>query len=112
MAKKNKVSTQVVDEAMQMARIVQKPKQSKEHTKLIAQGIQKGIEEYKKRHKEKSRSIDRQKKQLQKSICVEQRPEQAIETQIIYRQSKLGWLLLGISWAGFIGYIGYSMLPI
>ena len=92
-----------------MAKIVQKPKQSKEQTKLIAQGIQKGIEEYKKRHKEKSRSLDKQKKQLQRSLSVEQLPEQALETQIIHRQSKLGWILLGISWVGFISYIGYSM---
>jgi len=108
-AKKHKVSKQVVDDAMQMAKIVQKPKQSKEQTKLIAQGIQKGIEEYKKRHKEKSRSLDKQKKQLQKDLSVEQ-PEQVSDTQIIYRQSKLGWVLLGISWVGFISYIGYSML--
>ena len=110
MARKNKVSTQVVEEAMHMAKIVQKPKQSKEQTKLIAQGIQKGIEEYKRRHKEKSRSLDKQKKQLQRNLSVEQLPEQAIDSQIIYRQSKLGWMLLGISWVGFISYFSYLML--
>jgi len=109
-AKKNKVSTQVVEEAMHMAKIVQKPKQSKEQTKLIAQGIQKGIEEYKKRHKEKSRSLDKQKKQLQRSLNVEQPPEQAIDTPLIYRQSKWPWLLLGISWLGFISFISYSVV--
>ena len=47
-SKKNNISEQTKDEALKIARGTQKPGQAKEQTKLIAQGIQKGIEQYKK----------------------------------------------------------------
>lgn len=105
MAKKQKVSEQVVTEALQVARATQRPGQSKEQTKLIAQGIQKGIEEYKKRHKEKSRELDKQKRKLQQI-------QQASEINVISempieqsgQQNKLSWLLLLLSWVGFAIY--------
>ena len=48
MVKKHKeiVSQETQDEALAMAKKVQKPGQTKEQTKLIALGIQKGITEY------------------------------------------------------------------
>ncbi len=49
-----------------MARSVQKPGQSKEHTKLVAQGIAKGIELYKKQQSAKARERDRQRKRALK----------------------------------------------
>ena len=44
-------STETIDAAMTIAKGIQKPNQTKEQTKLIAQGIQKGIAEYKKQQK-------------------------------------------------------------
>ena len=55
-------SQETVAEAMRIARANQRPGQTKEQTKLIAQGIQKGIDQYKKQQKAKSRALDKQRK--------------------------------------------------
>ena len=47
MFQKNSVSEQTKEETLKIARGTQKPGQTKEQTKLIAQDIQKGIEHYK-----------------------------------------------------------------
>jgi uncharacterized membrane protein (DUF106 family) len=106
MAKKHKVSDEVVADALQVAKATQRPGQTKEQTKLIAQGIQKGIEEYKKRNKEKSRSLDKQKRKLQQ---VQKTGSESfeVETEVVYQQSKLSWILLLISWLGFAAYITF-----
>ena len=44
-----------IDTAERVAKSIQKPGQSKDQTKLIAQGIEKGISEYKKQQKIKER---------------------------------------------------------
>jgi len=106
MAKKHKVSDEVVAEALQVTKATQRPGQTKEQTKLIAQGVQKGIEEYKKRHKEKSRALDKQKRKLRQT---ELSPVEENEktTEIVYKQNRLSWWLLLASWIGFIGYAAY-----
>ena len=58
-----KVSAEVQNEAMRIAKATQKAGQTKEQTKLISQGIEKGIAEYKKQQKVKARTRDKQKKQ-------------------------------------------------
>ncbi len=65
---KNKIipSEQTQQEAMGIAKATQKPGQTKEQTKLIAQGIEKGIALYKKQQKEKSRQADKAKKKAQR----------------------------------------------
>jgi hypothetical protein len=50
------------DEAMRIARGTQRPGQAKEQTKLIAQGIQKGIEQYKKQQNARARELDKKLK--------------------------------------------------
>ncbi|MBN0989578.1 DUF2956 domain-containing protein [Amphritea pacifica] len=108
MAKRAKVSNEVVAEAMQVARATQRPGQTKEQTKLIAQGIQKGIEEYKKRHKEKSRELDKQKRKLQRTQApASQNPQPESPEKTVYLQSKLSWGLLLLSWLGFAIYALY-----
>ena len=52
------------EEAMQVALAIQKPGQTKEQTKLIAQGIAKGIELYKRQQSAKARERNKQKKRL------------------------------------------------
>ena len=64
MSKKNKVSDKIKDDAMKVAAGTQKPGQTKEQTRLIAQGIQKGIAQYKKQQSIKTRELD---KKLKKS---------------------------------------------
>ena len=68
MAKYDKISPETQQEAMKVARANQKPGQTKEQTQLIAQGIQKGIDEYKKQMKARAREASRQKK-LQTKHC-------------------------------------------
>ncbi|MDX2319658.1 MAG: DUF2956 domain-containing protein [Moritella sp.] len=101
-----KVSTEVQAESTRIANGIKKPGQSKEQTKLIAAGIEKGIAEYKKQHKAKARQLDKQKKQKLKSnaATLEQENEVGIETTEV-RQSRLPWALLALSWAGFAGYL-------
>ena len=61
-SKKNNVSEQTRDEALKIARGTQKPGQTKEQTKLIAQGIQKGIDHYKKQQKSRARELNKKLK--------------------------------------------------
>jgi hypothetical protein len=56
----------IQEEAMRMARRIQKPGQTKEQTKLIAQGIAKGIELYKKQQSAKARERDKARKRALK----------------------------------------------
>ncbi|MCP3868287.1 MAG: DUF2956 family protein, partial [Gammaproteobacteria bacterium] len=52
-SKKQTVSNETRSEALQIAKGTQRPGQTKEQTRLIAQGIQKGIDQYKKQQKAK-----------------------------------------------------------
>lgn len=96
-----KPSPQTQDEAMKIAKATQRPAQTKEQTKLIAQGIQKGIDLFKKQQKEKARELNRKLKKIsrQKEHTVE--PDQdEVELMIVYRQHWLPWLLLALTWLG------------
>jgi len=105
---KNKVSPEVEADAMRIAKGRQKEGQTKEQTKLIAQGIQKGIAEYKKQHGIKVRKIDKQRKQTLK-----QRESENTEIPVELVQSKsweyLPWILLVVSWLGFVAYLLWSV---
>ena len=96
-----KISQEVKDEARKIAKGIQRPKQTKEQTKLIAQGIEKGIAEFKKQQKIVARERDKSRK----------KEKQAIEnTKIEFPVSDsnfgfvqiLPWVLLALSWAGFV----------
>lgn len=110
MALNNRPSEQTQQDALQIARATQKPGQTKEQTKLIAQGIEKGIALYKKQQKEKARQADKAKKKALRA----KRNEVVSETDTTLDEipatgtavssSKLPWVLLLLSWAGFIGY--------
>ena len=103
MAKKHKetISQATQDEALSMAKRVQKPGQTKEQTKLIALGIQKGIIEYKKQTKAKQREADKAKKKKSTTSYVEQTiNEQTTQSS----NSFFAWGLLALSWIGFISY--------
>ncbi|HIF9072337.1 DUF2956 domain-containing protein [Photobacterium damselae] len=99
------VSPETQAEAMRIAKGTQKPGQTKEQTKLIALGIQSGIELYKKQQKAKSRERDKLRKKQQKEKNQTEDVDTVIEHQIEYRQSWVPWGLLVISWLGFISYL-------
>lgn len=104
-------SEQTQQEALKIARATQRPGQTKEQTKLIAQGIEKGIALYKKQQKEKHRQADKLRKKALKAKLSstdeihdseEYTPELMDAPQT--NQAKIAWALLVISWVGFIAY--------
>ncbi|AQS39986.1 Protein of unknown function (DUF2956) [Shewanella psychrophila] len=106
MAAAKNVSDETKNEAMKVAKATQKPGQTKDQTKLIAAGIEKGIAEYKKQNKNKARDRDRARKQ---DIKVKARTAKAEESETSDLESQsnnhlLPWGLLVISWIGFIGF--------
>ncbi|MDV7105082.1 DUF2956 family protein [Vibrio sp. TH_r3] len=108
---KQTISAESQAEAMKIAKATQRQGQSKEHTKLIAQGIEKGISLYKKQQKEKKRQADKTRKKSQKvkqqqaSNLTENASDHA-ETNISNNHTqKLPWLLLLLSWLGFLAYL-------
>lgn len=106
MAKNNDISTETQEEALRIAKKTQKTGQTKEQTRLIALGIQKGIAEYKKTAKNKLRQADKAKKKRQKNqqnMLPSEKTEQAESAKS--NNALLPWGLLLISWIGFAGYI-------
>ena len=104
-SKKNNSSEQTKEDALSIARGTQKPGQSKEQTKLIAQGIQKGIDQYKKRNKEKARDLDKKLNKLKSvDIANELSSKETNQTEI-NKSNKLPWVLLLVSWLCFSAYV-------
>lgn len=103
----NLISEQSKAEALKIAKGTQKPGQTKEQTKLISQGIEKGIAEYKKQQKAKARDADKQRKQTvkEKQRAKESLIEPEIEIEAINKTAiYLPWFLLISSWVGFAFY--------
>ncbi|MCP4045730.1 MAG: DUF2956 domain-containing protein [Gammaproteobacteria bacterium] len=101
-----KISKQARAEALKIARGTQRPGQKKEQTKLIAQGIEKGITEFRKREKTKARERDKlRKKALKKPMPTQPQAEQTQDVQTeksALRSAWIPWLLLVVSWAYFL----------
>jgi hypothetical protein len=114
MAKSKKTqppSQETVTEAMQIARATQRPGQTKEQTKLIAMGIQKGIDQYKKQHKAKLREMDKRKKKEQRSKLDDTEINTQADSPDGTQQSTkpiLPWVLLTASWLLFAAYLVFS----
>ncbi|WP_198243599.1 DUF2956 domain-containing protein [methane-oxidizing endosymbiont of Gigantopelta aegis] len=102
-------SPQTQEQALKIARATQRPGQTKEQTKLIAQGIQKGIEQYKKQQKAKARELDKNlkkvRRQLQQADLTGQETSEERPADIVVKQSKLAWVLLILSWLCFAAYL-------
>ena len=96
-----KPSLQTQEESLKISKGTQRPTQTKEQTKLIAQGIQKGIDLYKKQQKEKSRDLNKKLKKTarQKDLSSES-DDNEMQQMIVYRQHWLPWLLLIVTWVG------------
>jgi len=110
---KTDISEQTRHEAMTVAKGTQKPGQTKDQTRLIAQGIEKGIAEYKKREKQKARERDKQRKQALKAkeTTAETDTEETISKTPANPSNWLPWLLLAASWAGFIAFQIFETAP-
>lgn len=107
----------IKQQAQKLASLHKVEGQSKEHTKIIAQGIQKGLEQYLREHSGKSRELDKQTKKLKKrqehlsdernaleSGASDNASDQESTSGLQNFQSWLPWGLLIISWVGFISF--------
>jgi hypothetical protein len=103
-AKRHQLTAATRDEAMQIARGTQRPGQTKEQTKLIAQGIQKGIEQYKKQQNARARELDRNLKKARQQMTSPENHEIDAQEKIVYRQHWVPWLLLALSWLAMAAY--------
>ena len=105
-SRNNKVSEQTKDEALKIAKGTQRPGQTKEQTRLIAQGIQKGIDLYKKQQKAKARELDKKLKKVSQPSTEESPAEPAKHMDGGQtRTAWLPWTLLVLSWLGFGVYL-------
>ena len=96
-------SPKAEEDAIKIAHGIQKNGQTKEQTKLIAQGIKKGIDLYKKQQNAKNRDIDKSRKQANKQKNTVTTDVNPLET-IQYKQHWLPWVLLTLSWVAMGGY--------
>jgi hypothetical protein len=98
---KNKVSPEVEAKSLQIAKGTQKPGQTKEQTKLIAQGIEKGIAEYKKQQGKKLRELDkRRKKNTNSESSSKAGSSEAVQDVQVAKPLWLPWGLLALTWIG------------
>jgi hypothetical protein len=104
-SKRHHISDAIQDEAMKIARGTQRPGQTKQQTKLIAQGIKKGIELYKKRESAKAREQDKKLKKANHPSESPDEPITKVREKVVYKQHWLPWVLLIISWLVMAGYI-------
>lgn len=105
-------SAETTQEAMKLAKAIQKPNQTKEQTKLVAQGIEKGITLYKKQQKQKARDADKVRKRTQKqkqAVKVDDTHDNHTEVDTATSPNKISvilpWILLFVSWVGFALYL-------
>ena len=111
-SKDKPVSPEVANEAAKIARGIQQPGQTKEQTRLIAKGIRKGIEQYKKQQSTKTRELDKKIKQVSRQqASAGSQPEAETSAEINptadngnKSRSWLPWALLAITWAGLAVY--------
>ncbi|MDN3638650.1 DUF2956 domain-containing protein [Simiduia curdlanivorans] len=105
------ISEKTNAEAQAITKKIQRPGQTKEQSKLIAQGIEKGIDLYKKQQKAKARELDKAlKKAKQRPETVTPEAKNAHPTQP--RAAQLPWSLLAISWLLFFLVAGVYLIKI
>jgi hypothetical protein len=110
------INESIQEEALKVARSIQKPGQTKEQTKLIAQGIAKGIELYKKQQSAKARERDKARKKALKLKQAESTGQQREEDEADFAsdlaESGIGGMLLigGGVFAALAGIFGVSLL--
>ena len=90
---------------MRISRGIQRPGQTKEQTKLIAQGIQKGIDQYKRQFRTKERELDKKLKRVSRQQQLDDEVVPAISETENRRTNPLPWILLAISWMLFLIYV-------
>ena len=83
---------------MRIARGIQQAGQTKEQTKLIAHGIQKGIEQYKNQQNAKARELDKKLNKANQQATPPDAREIEVQERVTYKQHWLPWVLLFLTW--------------
>ncbi len=104
---RNLPSNETQEQALKIARSTQRPGQTKEQTKLIAQGIEKGIQSYKKQQKSRSRELDKKLKHLSRKMIDGQPAEH--QSEVEYKQQRMPWVLLLLTWLGIVDYYFFKV---
>ncbi len=101
-------------EALKIANSQQVEGQTREQTRLIASGIQRGMEQFLRQQSEKSRELDKRVKKVRR-LATHQSSELATDTtgtqrvvQVPRKMAWLPWVLLIISWMLFAGYVWFA----
>lgn len=110
---RGKIKKEVRDlraEALKIANSQHHEGQTKEQARLIAKGIQRGMEQYLRQQSEKARELDKRVKkvkQLAEAVNGEKSPVEAATkpSGAPASQSTLPWLLLAVSWGLFFLYL-------
>jgi hypothetical protein len=103
-SKRHRLSETTHGEAMRIARGTQRPGQTKEQTRLIAQGIQKGIEQYKKQQNARARELDKKLKKFNQKTRSPDIQGTTVQETVIYKQHWLPWVLLILTWLVIVAY--------
>lgn len=109
-SKHKPLSPEVADEAAKIARGIKQPGQTRDQTRLIARGIRKGIEQYKKQQSAKTRELDKKMKQASRQQALAEHQEQPAllagsEPSVAsHRRMWLPWTLLALTWTGVAIY--------
>ena len=104
-SKRHQISEATQGEALRIARGTQRPGQTKEQTKLIAQGIQKGIEQYKKQQSAKARELDKKHKRSSQHVTHPDANEIMVQEKVVYKRHWLPWVLLMLTWLAIAAYL-------
>ncbi len=96
----SKISPKTQEDALAIAKSTQRPGQTKAQTKLISQGIEKGIAEYKKQQKVKARARDKAKKKdiSNNPDIASIASERSEEKSSVFQNYVLAWSLLFGTW--------------
>jgi hypothetical protein len=94
-------------DALTLAKRVQKPGQTKEQLKQISQGIAKGIELYKRQQSAKARERDKTRKKWlkEKTLNAEAAQTQSLSEDHDRRVYRGGWLLVALGCINLIWYL-------
>lgn len=101
-------------EALKIANTIKTEGQTPIETKAIANGIQRGMEMFLRQQSEKTRELDKRVKkvkQLSNQLTQQKAADEKEEIADTTTQSRLPWVLLGLSWGLFlvVGIIGLVM---
>jgi len=103
-SERHQLSEAAQDDARRIARGTQRPGQTKEQTKLIEQGIRKGIELYKKQQSAKARELDKKLKKVSQQTESPAASQIEVREKVVYKQHWLPWALLVASWLAMAAY--------